>query len=227
VISASEREQTRLFLIKFNAPKKEKEKKTVFKVHEQMSACEKDVARMAKEIEKKKREEDRAFLESLPELSITSKPGLNKTVPLNTMMDKLANSGTKATNRLSEWDKSSFEPLFKSMDDFAKTKTIKRESLNKLFGVMVKDETFMGWVPDITQEEFQEAVNNRVKERKEVSWITFRQLLDDFGWRKLTRAEGQDVVDRLYEEADKLRKQGKHQEAMNEVIKAMGLTRHW
>lgn len=182
---------------------------------------------MAKEIEKKKREEDRVFLESLPEDSTSSLPRLNKTVPLNNTMERLANPSAKASDRLSEWDKSSFEPIFKTTDDFAKTKTIKRESLGKLFQVMVKDETFMGWVPAITEEQFHEAVARRVKERKEVSWITFRLLLDDFPWRKKTKEEGRDLVDQLYEAADRLRKQGKPQEAMNEVLKAMGLTRHW
>lgn len=193
-----------------------------------MSACERDVARMAQQIEKKKKEEERVFLDSLPEISSSSLPRHNKPVPLNATMDKLVMSPSlKPSDKLTEWDKSSFEPLFKSMDDFAKTKTIKRESLNKLFGVMMKDETFMGWIPAITQEQFLEAVSKRVKDRKEVSWITFRLLLDDFPWRKITREEGQKLVDKLYEEADKLRRQGKHQEAMNEVIKAMGLTRHW
>ena len=227
VITPAEREQTKLFWIKFNAPKKEKVKQAVFKVHEQMSACERDVARMAKEIDKKKREEDRVFLGSVPETSTSSLPRLTRTVPLNNTMDKLTNPSTKPADRLSEWDKSSFEPIFKAMDDFPKTKTIKRESLKKLFQVMVKDETFMGWVPAITADQFQEAVAKRVKERKEVSWITFRLLLDDFPWRKVTKEEGKDLVDQLYEAADKLRKQGKPQEAMNEVLKAMGLTRHW
>lgn len=87
--------------------------------------------------------------------------------PLNSTVEKLEHASSNVLpDRLSEWEKSNFEKLFKSMDDFAKTKTIKRDSLLKLFDIMQKDDTFLGKVPVISKDEFIQKVALRLKDKK-------------------------------------------------------------
>lgn len=147
--------------------------------------------------------------------------------PLNSTVEKLEHASSNVLpDRLSEWEKSNFEKLFKSMDDFAKTKTIKRDSLLKLFDIMQKDDTFLGKVPVISKDEFIQKVALRLKDKKELSYLTFRLLLDDFAWRKLSRVETKDRVDSLYEMAGTLLREGKSQDAINECTKALSLSRY-
>lgn len=147
--------------------------------------------------------------------------------PLNATVEKLGYASSNvSSNRLTEWEKSHFEKIFKTLDDFAKTKTIKRDSLQKMFDIMQKDDTYLGKVPTISKEEFLEKVALRMKDKKELSYLTFRLLLDDFDWRTVTKAESQSRVDTLYENANTLLREGKSQDAINECAKALSLSRY-
>ena len=128
-------------------------------------------------------------------------------------------------DRLNDWEKQNFEKIFKTMDDFNKTKTIKRESLAKLFDKMITDETYLGKVPTISKEDFEVLVNTRLKDRKEISYVKFRLLLDDFSWKVQDQNILKERSDKLYSDATYLLKFGKDADALNECIKAMSLTR--
>ena len=128
-------------------------------------------------------------------------------------------------DRLNDWEKQNFEKIFKTMDDFSKTKTIKKESLTKLFDKMAADDTYLGKVPTIGKEQFEQLVNDRLKDKKEISYVKFRLLLDDFAWKVQDQNVLKERSDKLYADANYLLKFGKDVDALNECIKAMGLTK--
>ena len=212
-------------------PLMKKEHKKVFKVHEQISPCEKTIMGAFKELDRKTKMIESNLLSS-KQLTVTesgSPQNLVRSVkpPLNSTVEKLdLATNSVRPDRLTEWEKSHFEKIFKSLDDFAKTKTIKRDSLKKLFDVMEKDETYLGKIPVINKEEILEKVALRMKDKKELSYLTFRLLLDDFGWRTLTKAESKSRVDALYETANTLLREGKSKEAINECANALSLSRY-
>lgn len=201
----------------------------MFKVHEQISPCEKTVIASYKALERKtKMIESNLALDGFPgEARTMAKQSNAAKPPLNSIMEQMV-SGVSLVrpDQLNDWEKTHFEKIFKTMDDFAKTKTIKRESLLKLFDIMEKDDTYLGKVPTISKDEFLEKVAQRMKDKKELSYLTFRLLLDDFSWRTLTKAESQGRVDALYENANTLLREGKSQDAINECAKALSLSRY-
>lgn len=204
---------------------KQKIKKQVFKVHEQVSPCEKTVMAEFKAYQKKTSMVEANYLGHDYSPAIRAVQALP---PLSKAVETLGDPSTQVRHdRLSEWEKSNFEKIFKTMDDFAKTKTIKRESLAKLFDIMKNDDTYLGKIPVITREAFDQIVAERIKEKKELSYLTFRLLLDDFGWRILGQDESQERVDKLYEKANMLLKLGKKEESMAECEKAISLSKHF
>jgi hypothetical protein len=226
-----ERTQSEKFIVADRGPVVKKQGRGDFKVHEQVSPCEKTVMLAYKDLQRKTRlieSNFSLFTDSPGEAALSIKaPARGLKPPLNSVVEKLDfPSSNVLPDRLSEWEKSHFEKIFKTLDDFAKTKTIKRDSLLKLFDIMEKDETFLGKVPKITKDEFTLAVGQRLREKKELSYLTFRQLLDDFGWRTLAKAESQARVTALYEQAGVLLRGGKAQDAINECAKALSLSRY-
>lgn len=194
-------------------------------MHEQISPGEQTVMQAYKAYEKKTRMIESNFLTH--DLSPTLMD-VQDVPPLSVAVENLADPGTQVRkDRLSEWEKSYLEKIFKTLDDFAKTKTIKRESLAKLFAIMENDETYLGKVPTITKYQFDDIIAARMKDRKELSYLTFRLLLDDFAWRVQSKDVAQERIDTLYEKANMLLKQGKKQESINECEKAICLSKHF
>lgn len=227
-----ERAQAEKFIIADRGPLKPKVKKKTFKVHEQVSPCEKAIMMEFKSYDRKTKMIESNLLSpsnSQVGIGFTASTGKFQAIspPLSTAMEQLQDPSVGVReDRLSEWEKSHFEKIFKSLDDFAKTKLIKRESLLKLWEVMEKDETYLGKIPMISKEEFNNIVAIRLKDKKELGYLTFRKLLDDFGWRKLNKSETQGRVDKLYHTANVYLREGKSQDAINECAKALSLSRY-
>lgn len=96
-----------------------------------------------------------------------------------------------------------------------------------MWDVMEKDETFLGKIPEITKEEFNNIVSNRLKDKKELSYLTFRLILDEFPWRLINRRQAHERADKLYQTANDLLRANKDSDALNECIKAIGLTKYF
>lgn len=197
-------------------------------MHEQVSPCERDVIREARTLERRtKLAESQLMLTYQPSEAddFKSRP-LQLKVPLSDTVAKIEVRASARPGQLSEWEKENIERIFKTMDDFPKTKTVKVDSLTKLFDRMMVDETCLGKVPDITKKEFENLVQTRLKEKKEVSYLKFRLLLDEFPWKVLPKAELQQRSEEMYAEANRLLRFGKDADALTECIKAMSLTRN-
>lgn len=229
-----ERQVADKFLIDDKKPVKPKEKRKVFKVHEQISKVEQMIFKEAKQIERKREQAEELFKSLHPTMDDSKTVALTRKAPLNFMMELMDSNSMCKPERLNDWEKSNFEKTFKSLDDFgnlihltsARTKTIKRESLSKLFTMMERDDTFLGKVPSISSTEFDAIVSKRLKDKKELSYLTFRLLLDDFAWKPLKKADAVARSDALYESGKVMLRHGKDADALNEAIKAMSLTKY-
>ncbi len=218
-------------MFEFNQPvQKPKTRKKMTKVHEIISPGEKAVMIQAKKIEKKQRMIE-ANIQPVVKIREGSTVPLVGLPPMNTAYERLER-GEAGHDKLSEWEKGNFERIFRTLDDYRrfeliveKTKVIRKESLDRLWEAMEKDETYMGKVPAFNKRQFDEIVNSKLGDKKQLSSLTFGKILEAVQWKELSNQEVKERADKFYQSATELLRAKKDSDCLAECIKALGITR--
>jgi hypothetical protein len=120
---------------------------------------------------------------------------------------------------ITEWEKNYLLPLFKVYDK-EKKGNLKFSDSENLYKDLVDDKGCIGMVPDVTYQEFCDALKLNGEKENLVHWNDFRQRINDLIWSKADPKKTKERIDAYYKEANKLIYQGKNGQAPDLLHKA-------
>lgn len=120
---------------------------------------------------------------------------------------------------ITEWEKNYLMPLFKVYDKEKKGKVSLTDS-ESLYKDLVDDKGCIGMVPQVSYQEFCNALKIGEDKENNVTWNDFRQRINDLTWSKADEKKTKERIDAYYKEANKLIFQGKNTQAPDLLHKA-------
>jgi Ca2+-binding EF-hand superfamily protein len=130
--------------------------------------------------------------------------------------------GQNTEDKLDEWEKNQVKKLFREYD---KDKNgLQRDELKRLMRRLTSDDCIIGKVPALSDEEIDQLFDNwNTNKDNKVSWIEFREGINNWRWQLSERERLNEMIDSFFKQAQKLKMQGNEKESKEFATKALRL----